>query len=124
MAARAEEFLFRHYNLENSLEGLKRAIRQFRADLDNAILQEQLLWLAFVHTVSEIDNVAEQMAWYAENPNYQHGLILKDALSVKRIHFYRRSLSRFDRKPSLPMALETVFILEHGRFANSIPHSS
>ena len=112
-----EEFLFKRYGLENSLEGLKRAILQFQVELVDATMWEGIFWNHLACSSSK----ARCVNWYRDNADGQRILMLEDALSKKRLHFYRQQLSNFTREPDSPEALETVFILEHGRLAANIP---
>ncbi len=123
---KTEEFLFRRYGLENTPEGLERAIRQFRADLSDVSKKEKSLWHDLVQAIDVInvehDCSSERPIWYQDDSDYQHHLLLgiDDDLTVKRIIFYKRCLNLFGEKPDFPAALEVTFNLQHGEFASSV----
>ena len=110
----AGKFLFKHYDLDYTKEGLERATAQFYAELDVAEANEKLLWKQLIRTVEDIvqkNDWNDEEPWFFNNSNKQHFLMLDTSnLAADRIYCYRKNLSNMHEAPLPPYALETVFL--------------
>ena len=110
---KAEEMLYRRYDLKNNESGLYRAEEQFYAELTVAQRNEQLLWADLVSIVKDCN-----MFWYHDNAEAHRQLLIGNEVCFKRIYFYRRFLQDFNSDSCCPEKMENIFILEHGHIAD------
>lgn len=118
-------FLFEHYDLDYTKEGLKKATAQFYAELYIAEANEKLLWKQLIQIVEDIvrkKDWNDDEPWLFNNSDKQHALLLDvDNLAANRISYYRKILSNMHEEPLPPYALETVFLNLHDGLKDLIP---